>query len=304
MNFGDVLREFAAELFRLERLIFWGGSLLKIILITLIARMAVTVGFSLIDKFLRPRRDFEDNRLRTLATLCKSVLRYIIYFAALLQVLVVLGVDTTSFLAGAGILGLAVGFGAQSLVKDVITGFFLLFEDQFSIGEYVEMAQVAGTVEEMGLRSTKIRDLSGVLHTIPNGSITTTSNWSRGNMRALVEVSVAYEEDVEQVLEILEKVCREMAREMDTIKEGPSVLGVSKLGGSEVSILVWAKTTPMNQWSVEREIRKRVKQAFDEAGVEIPYPRRVLVPPEETKIGKRRKRGTGDHGEHTAVQGR
>ncbi len=298
-----MLKEFATELFRSERLIFWGGSLLKIILIALIARTVVTIGFSLVENFFRPRRDTEDKRLRTLAVLLKSVLRYIVYFAALLQVLVVLGVDTTSFLAGAGILGLAVGFGAQSLVKDVITGFFLLFEDQFSIGEYVEMAHVAGTVEEMGLRSTKIRDLSGVLHTIPNGSITTTSNWSRGNMRALVEVSVAYEEDVEEVLQILENVCQKMAQEMDMIKEGPRVLGVSKLGESEVSILVWAKTTPMNQWSVEREIRKRVKQAFDEAGVEIPYPRRVLVPPEQTKIGGRRKRGTGDHGEHTAVQG-
>src|SRR5690606_22591446 len=162
------------------------------------------------------------------------------------------------------------GIGAQSLVKDIITGFFILFEDQFSVGDYVKIGEYEGIVEELGVRVTKIRDFSGELHIIPNNNIGTVTNRARGAMRALVKVNVAYEEDINRVINVLNEVCKDIRKAHDNIVDGPNILGISDLGEYGIELTIVAKTNPMEQWGIEREIRKRVKEAFDRENIEIP----------------------------------
>ncbi|NLZ52949.1 MAG: mechanosensitive ion channel family protein, partial [Thermoanaerobacteraceae bacterium] len=186
-------------------------------------------------------------------------------------------INTTSLLTAAGVGGLALGFGAQNLVKDVISGFFIIFEDQYNVGDYVEVAGVSGVVDEIGLRTTKVRDFGGQFHIIPNGEITLVTNYSRGVMRALVNINIAYEEDFDKVLKALEEVCHQVKKIRKDIVEGPSILGISNLGPTEVVVSILARTEPMQQWSVEREIRKAVLEKFAKEGIEKPYPRMVYI---------------------------
>lgn len=183
-------------------------------------------------------------------------------------------------------MGLAVGFGAQNLVRDVITGFFLIYERQYDVGDYVSLAGVSGIVEQIGLRTTIIREFSGDVHTIPNGLVEKTTNKSRREARALIEVPVPYSANLREVMQVLEQVCRQAAEELTDIREGPRVLGVSQLCESGVVLTVWARTEPMKQWGVERELRLRMKEALDAAGVEVPYPRLVVYEGGETKGAK------------------
>ncbi|MCR4430302.1 MAG: mechanosensitive ion channel family protein [Tepidanaerobacteraceae bacterium] len=249
--------------------------------ILVLAFCAIKFSEGFIDRlFLMKRSDklpMSENKRKTLTGLLKSIVRYVTYFVVLINLLELLGIRTESLLTAAGIGGLAVGFGAQNLVKDVISGFFIIFEDQYGVGDYVEVAGVAGTVEDIGIRSTRLRDFGGQLHIIPNGEITRVTNHSRGAMRALVEINIAYEEDLGRVMEVLEDVCREVRSKRDDIVEGPTVLGVTKLGSSEVVVTILARTVPMQQWSVEREIRKAVKDRFVKENIEIPYPRVVYL---------------------------
>lgn len=261
----------------------------QIILVVLLGRMILVVSARVIDRILaggdRTVRYLEERRARTLATLVKSVLRYLVDFLVILTVLSMLGIDTSSVLVGAGIVGLAVGFGAQNLVRDFLSGFFILLEDQFAVGEYVRVAGFEGVVEEMGLRTTRLRAFSGEFHTVPNGKIQEVTNMSRGDMRVMFEVGIAYEADVDQAIRVIDDALRQYGEENDAVVEGPRVLGVQELGESGVSLLIWGRTRPMQQWAVGRDLRRRVKQALDAAGIEIPYPRRVMVPPGATSIG-------------------
>lgn len=228
----------------------------------------------------------QQKRIQSLTDLLKSSARYILDFVAVMTILPLLGVETGQFLAGAGVVGIAVGFGAQTLVRDVITGFFLLFENQFSVDDYVEVAGVRGQVEKIGLRVAKIRSFDGELHFVPNGQIKQVTNYSRGPMRVLVDVGIAYEEDVDKAIQGLEALCEELAEEIDEIVEGPQVLGVQDLGDSSVVLRVLARTVPLEKWSVERILLYRIKRCLDEEGIEIPYPRCVVVPPTHTGIRK------------------
>lgn len=249
--------------------------------IIFLAYIAIKFSEGFIDRIFLIKNDgkipMNENKKRTLTGLLKSIVRYVTYFVVIINLLQLMGIDTKSLLTAAGIGGLAVGFGAQNLVKDVISGFFIIFEDQYSIGDYVEAAGVAGTVEDLGIRSTRLRDFGGQLHIIPNGEITRVTNHSRGPMRALVDISIAYEEDIDAALAVLEDVCKEIRNKREDILEGPSVLGVTKLGPSEVVVTILAKTVPMQQWSVEREIRKAAKVRLEKEGIEIPYPRVVYI---------------------------
>ncbi len=263
-----------------ERLAGIIGGAIKILLILIASKIAIKFMIVIIDKFFENRERLrikrEENRIKTLKSILKSIARYTIYFIAALPILDTVGVDIKGLIAAAGIGGLAIGFGAQNLVRDVITGFFILFEDQFTVGDYVDFDGKSGIVEEMALRVTKIRDFSGDLHIIPNGAISKVTNRCRGNMRAKVDISIAYEEDIENAIEVLNKASQELLKETDAIVEGPTVLGVTSFGASDVVITTIAKTKPMSQWEVERLMRKRFKQAFDKAGIEIPYPKRVV----------------------------
>lgn len=256
------------------------GKLLKILVITILIKIVISMINRIIDRALRNRKGAHasvgDRRANTLGQMLKSLVKNLLYFIGIVMILDMFNINTTSILATAGIGGLAIGFGAQSLVKDIITGFFILLEDQYAVGDYIKIESFEGIVEELGVRVTKLRDFSGELHIIPNGNIQIVTNKTRGAMRALVKISIAYEENVDRVIQVLERVCGELKTTNESIVDGPTILGVTNLGESEVSITIVAKTKPMDQWSVEREIRKKVKEAFDKEKIEIPYPRMVI----------------------------
>ncbi len=256
------------------------GKLTKIIFIFIIIKVLTKIVYVIIDKAVKRKRNnifYKDERkINTLVAVLKNIIKYVFYFIGLVMVLDMFDINTASILATAGIGGLAIGFGAQSLVKDIITGFFILFEDQFSVGDYVKIGEYEGIVEELGVRVTKIRAFSGELHIIPNSNIEIVTNRARGNMRALVVITVAYEENMEKVSRVLNEVCNEVKKDNENIVEGPNLIGLSNLGEYGMDFTIIAKTIPMEQWGVEREIRKKVKESFDRENIEIPYPKMVI----------------------------
>lgn len=173
--------------------------------------------------------------------------------------------------------GFAVGFGAQSLVKDVINGFFILFEDQYGVGDYVTIGKFSGIVETMGLRTTIIKDLNGDVHLIPNGSVTEVTNHSKGNIRFLVDVEIAYEEDINRAIDVITNECKIFEKENKDIKEPIEVWGVTSLNAYGITIRVAGRSKPLSQWKMERDLRKKLKEAIDKAGIEIPYPKTEII---------------------------
>jgi small conductance mechanosensitive channel len=217
-----------------------------------------------------------ERRGQTISQLLRSMGRVVIYAVALLLSFNVF-INIGPILAGAGILGLAISFGAQSLVKDVISGFFILFENQFGIGDVIEVAGHSGVVEKMTLRVVVLRDGEGVMHVVPNSEIKVVSNKTRGWSRAVVDVGIPYEENVDRALQIL----RDEAAQFSTDKvwgaqlDGPvDVLGVESLSDSAVVIRTQLRTQPGSQWAVAREFRRRIKNRFDRETLDIPYPQR------------------------------
>lgn len=259
-----------------------GSTVAKLGAILIVSNIIVRIGNSLIGRiFASPANKsrsmaVDESRAKTLSGLLKNALRYAMGIIALLMVLDLFGIDTKALLGGAAVLGLTISFGAQNLVRDVISGFFIIYERQYDVGEYVNIAGVSGVVEQVGLRTTVLRDWSGEVHTVPNGLIDKTTNSSRSASRALVEVTVPYSQDLEKVTQVMEGVCDAAKRELESIVEGPTVLGVSKLGESGATFLIWAKTEPLSQWGVERYLRFRLKEALDAASIEISYPRLVV----------------------------
>jgi small conductance mechanosensitive channel len=256
------------------------GKIITILLIFIAIGVIVKVANRIIDRTLTYKSfskfQISDRRRDTLTNILKKIVKYTLFFIGIVMSLEIFNINTASIIATAGIGGLAIGFGAQSLVKDIITGFFILLEDQYAVGDYVQIDSKEGIVEELGVRVTKIRDFTGELHIIPNSSITVVTNRTRGAMRALVDISIAYEADIDRAMEIMERISAEMAETNEDILEGPTVLGVASFGSSDVVIRAIAKTKPMEQWAVEREMRKRYKQAFDREGIEIPYSKVVV----------------------------
>jgi small-conductance mechanosensitive channel len=266
--------------------------LLAAILVIGVSTVVLRTAYYLIDKvFNIPSEEARAWRKRialgekgkTVAPLLKSVLKYCTIFVAGVLVLRVLGVDPTPIIAGAGVVGLAVGFGAQTLVKDVIAGFFLLFEGLIAVGDAVSFGNSSGVVEEVGLRVTKYRTFSGELWVIPNGEIRAFGNSNRQWMRAVVAVGVAYEQDVGKAMRVLEEVGKAWAAERhDIVLEPPQVQGILSFDESAVTLRLVVKVRSAQQATAEWELRRRIKEAFDREGVEIPLPRRVLYTRPET----------------------
>ncbi|MDK2815309.1 MAG: moderate conductance mechanosensitive channel [Thermoanaerobacter sp.] len=252
-----------------------------IIKILVIAFIGIKIGDILISRFYKLQTkgkiQLPERKIGTLMSLTKNILRYVIYFIAAASILKIFNIEMTSILAVAGIGSLAIGFGAQNLVKDVISGFFVIFEDQFGVGDYITINNFSGLVEEVGLRTSKIRDFSGDLHIIPNGEIKTVTNHTRGSMRALVNVGVPYEEDVDKITNVLKQICEDIKKSRNDIIDGPTVLGITDFQDSQVLITIVAKTEPMKQWEVEREIRYRIKKVFDQEKIAFPYPHRDIT---------------------------
>ena len=277
------------SLFSPENLILWWGKFIAIIIILVVAKIALSIIYKLIEKSLTPLKKSKNykkriSRANTLIPLLQSISKYVIYFITGVMVLRELGVDTTAIIASAGVVGLAIGFGAQSLVKDVLSGAFLLFEGVISVGDSVNVGEHSGTVEVIGLRNIHLRKYSGELRVIPYGEVASFGNFNKGYMRAIVKVGVAYEQDVEKGMKALEEIADKWAGEnKDIVLEAPIVQGVLSLGSSEVTLRVSIKVKPMTHWGTERELKRRIKDTFDKKGIEIPFPRQVVYLKKEKK---------------------
>lgn len=224
------------------------------------------------------RLTYHEKRAQTIASLLKGVGKIVILVFTLILTLNQF-IDIAPLLAGAGILGLAVSFGSQSLVKDVIAGFFILMENQFAIGDVIEVAGLSGGVEKMTLRVVMLRDIHGVLHIIPNGQITTVSNRTRGWSRAVLDIGVAYETNVDHAIATLTDEAKRFGDDplwQLRLDGAPEVVGVQSLADSAVNIRVMMRTQPGSQWEVGREFLRRAKNRLDTEGIEIPFPQRTV----------------------------
>ncbi|HYH78686.1 MAG TPA: mechanosensitive ion channel domain-containing protein [Longimicrobium sp.] len=222
----------------------------------------------------------QEQRTRTLVGLMRSVGRVIIFVIFLFMFLSAIGLDLGPLLAGAGVVGLAISFGAQSLVKDVISGLFILIENQFGVGDVVRLEGVSGAVERMTLRVVVLRDVHGVVHIVPNGEIKKVSNLTRTWARVVLDVAVAYKEDVDRVIAVMRDVGRELWEDPEwrpLLVEGVEVPGVESFNDTAVTIRVTAKTLPLKQWDVARELRRRLKRRFDAEDIETPSTQQRLV---------------------------
>ena len=219
-------------------------------------------------------------QLKTLSGIVYSAGVFIIVFSALLQMLPVFGINIGPLLASAGVAGLAIGFGAQTLVKDVINGFFILMENQYEVGDVIRTGGITGTVESMTLRKTLVRDDQGALSTIPNSEIKTVSNLSRDWTQVALHISVAYTEKSARILELLTQVGQELRNDphwSDVLVSDPQVPGIDKVTGTEVDYLMLVKTRPGTQDAMTRELRRRIKDCFEKNNIQPAGPGRMYV---------------------------
>jgi small conductance mechanosensitive channel len=218
-----------------------------------------------------------EQRIDALASVLRSLLTFVIYGIALFMILGEVGIQLGPLIAGAGILGVAIGFGSQSLVKDFLSGVFILVEDQFGVGDVIELdAETSGVVDAVSLRTTRVRSVDGTLWHVPNGEIRRVGNQSQHWSRALIDVDVAYDTDLDHAEAVIAGVAHELAARDGDVIEDPEVWGVERLGAHGISIRLVVKTRPSEQFRVSRELRRRLKAAFDREGIEIPFPQQTV----------------------------
>ena len=218
-------------------------------------------------------------RADAVGALAGSIISVVIWVIAIIMVLSEVGVQVGPLIAGAGIIGVALGFGAQDLVKDFLSGLFMLIEDQYGVGDVVDAGEAVGVVEGISLRTTRIRDVTGTLWHVPNGEIARIGNMSQEWARALLDVDVSYGTDIDAASDIIQRVASDMAAEESyrtAFLGDPEMWGVQDLGTDSVVLRLVIKTRPGEQWAITRELRRRIKMAFDVAEVEIPFPQRTL----------------------------
>ena len=255
-------------------------ELLHVIVILILAWILAGMSRMLIRVFrnyMNTRADTAEDgrRIETLARVFRYTSTVVITLVAGMLALSELGISIAPILGAAGVVGLAIGFGAQSLVKDYFNGFFLLLENQIRQGDVVEVCAKSGTVEDITLRYICLRDYEGSVHYIPNGLITTVTNKSRGYAYAVIDVSIAYRENVDEVFAVMREVAAELRLNKDfsaKILADIEIAGVQEWGDSAVTLRCRFKTIPLEQWSIRRAFLGKLKQAFDELGIEIPYP--------------------------------
>ncbi|MBM7572215.1 mechanosensitive ion channel family protein [Aquibacillus albus] len=267
INFAELLDLFVTKGFKIAILI------ITFMIVSPIGKKLITTSLSKASN----RENISANRIKTLEKLLLNIYSYVLLFIFIVTLFGIIGLPLGPLLAGAGVLGLAIGFGAQGLVSDIVTGFFILLEKQIEVDEYVTAGGYSGIVEEVGLRTTKIRGFDGTLNFVPNRDIAGVSNHSRGTMRALVDIGISYSDNIDEAMAVLQKVCDEFQENDHRFVDGPNVIGVQALGSSDVILRVLGKTENMEQWGVERDMRKQIKEALDEAGIEIPFPHQVNI---------------------------
>ncbi len=274
----DTLRELASG----PRMLAFLASLVSIALILVGAAIVSRVLGALVRRALPPRGDrfLDEARARTLQPLVESLLRYVIYFIALVMVLREAGVDATAILASAGVVGLAVGFGAQHLIRDVISGFFILAEGLVHVGDVITVDGHTGLVERVSIRTTHIREYTGELWTIPNGQLQIFGNANRDFSRAIVEAGVSYEADVQRTMATMQRVGETWAAQhADVVLAPPEVQGITQFGDSQVVVRLVIMVKPLQQAAAERDLRRGLKEAFAREGIQFPAPQRVAILP-------------------------
>ncbi|OZM56803.1 mechanosensitive ion channel protein MscS [Lottiidibacillus patelloidae] len=266
-----------------------GILLLKILGIIIVSIIVIRIGKTAIRNMFKIKKkgvlELSEKREVTLVKLLENILTYTVYFISILMILELFDIPIKSLIAGAGIIGLAVGFGAQNLVKDIITGFFIILENQFAVGDYIRTSKFEGFVEEIGFRTTKIKSWTGELHIIPNGSIVEVTNFSIHNSIAVVDVGVAYEEDIHEAENVINDLLKELPDKYESMQKPPELLGVQNLGASDVVFRVIAEVKPMEHWKTARALRKEIKNRLDERNIEIPFPRIVMYNRKEEQEG-------------------
>ena len=257
-------------------------KIISIIFISFIMYFSIRIGNKLIKKFVdrqvasKTSFSLEPQKALTIGEVLKSILKYTVYIIGIGAMLYDILAKIPVALASAG--GFAIGLGAQSLVKDIINGFFVLFEDQYGVGDHVTIGEFSGIVESIGIRTTILRDFTGDLHLIPNGSVLEVTNHSRGDIRFIVDVEIAYEENIDEAIEVIKRASALFNKKhQDKLRGEIEVLGVLSLNASGVTIRVIGRAEPLSQWEMERELRKDIKVALDEAGIEIPYPKTAII---------------------------
>jgi len=218
-------------------------------------------------------------RSDTLARVLVSTSQVFIVFIAVFMILSELEIDIAPILAGAGVVGIAIGFGAQGLIKDLVAGFFVIIENQYRVGDVVRIADVGGIVESINLRRTVLRDLDGIVHIVPNGEIRVANNYTKEVSRINLDVSVSYNDDLDHVMNVINRVGHELAEDpawKEAIIKEPQALRVNNFGDSGIDIKITGDTQPMRQWEVTGQLRLRLKKAFDKEGIEIPWPHTKL----------------------------
>ncbi|GAA2113713.1 mechanosensitive ion channel family protein [Streptomyces synnematoformans] len=224
-------------------------------------------------------RERREQRARTIGAVLSSIVSVVIGITALAMVLGEIGISLGPLLASAGVVGLAIGFGAQSLVADYLAGLLIMVEDQYGVGDYVDLGEAVGEVEHVGLRLTQVRDLTGGLWYIRNGEILRVRNDSQDWARAVLDVGVAYDSPLDTVYAVMERTGRELHRDPEQgplLLEEPSIWGVQSLDADAVVVRMVVKTQPLQQWGVTRELRRRIKENLDAAGIEIPFQQRTV----------------------------
>ena len=250
----------------------------------------------IVSRGSRGSRRERENRARTLLGVFRNATSLLVTVGGVAMILEEVGVPIAPLLGGAAVFGLAVAFGAQSLIKDYFTGFMILLEQQYLISDVIKIGDTAGQVERITLRTTVLRDLEGRVHFIPHGQITTVTNLTHGWSNAVFDIGVAYKEDVDRVIDVLVQLGKELrtdAEYRDLILEDPTMLGVDAFGDSSVVIKFLMKTRPLQQWTVKREMMRRIKNRFDELGIEIPFPHRIVFNRHEA-AGDERKQDSQD----------
>lgn len=282
----------------LSRFVQWvinvGPSILILIILLFITLKFLSILIRRLNKMLINRAKKNESldtqeatkRIKTLLGILKGIGKVIVWAIFLMILFKKFGIDIGPILAGAGILGLAIGFGAQELVRDFISGFFILLENQLRAGDVAIINGTGGLVEKIELRTITLRDFSGVVHVIQNGKINTLSNMTKEWSAIVFDIGVAYKENVDEVIKVMQEVGEKMINDpeyKEKIKEPLEIFGLDKFDDSAIVIKARLKTVPGDQWSLGREYRKRLKKAFDEKGIEIPFPHTTVYWGEEIK---------------------
>ena len=267
---------------------------LKIVIIVIIAYVLKVIAKRSIQRIVKAAvasekfvtENAEIQRMNTLVRIFSWTINTIIVIIASMMIIQEFGVQIAPILASAGIVGVAIGFGGQYLVRDLITGFFIIFENQYRIGDVINVEGIGGVVEDISLRVTTLRDMNGTVHYIPHGEIKKVSNLSKNFAKVNLNVGIAYESNIDHVIAVVNKIGKELAQDpawKDFINQAPQFLRVDDLDDSSISIKITGETKPLKQWDVTGELRKRILETFEKEGIVFPYPQTVIHLPKSAK---------------------